>query len=35
VQAHSVGRRVVQDQGEEIEPLNLAKPAGQVVEERF
>ena len=34
VQAHGVGRRLVQDQGEVIEAHHLMEPAGQLVEQR-
>jgi hypothetical protein len=34
VQAHGVGRRLVQHQGEEVEARHLMEPAGQVVKQR-
>ena len=34
MQAHGVGRRLVQDQGEGIESHHLMEPAGQLVEQR-
>jgi hypothetical protein len=34
VQAHGVGRRLVQDQGEVIEAHHVMEPAGQLVEQR-